>query len=143
MKSSRYLLLLPAVLAAVFSCTREPAHAPSIPKDAAIEKQIDRILSKMTLDDKVGQMLQINIDVLGGYTLKDGRPVWALDASKVDTMIANYRVGSFLNAPGMAGTPDLFAGRYPLPPADQRRRLLQYRGREDHGGSDGLREPRH
>ncbi len=106
MKSSRYLLLLPAVLAAVFSCTREPAHAPSIPKDAAIEKQIDRILSKMTLDDKVGQMLQINIDVLGGYTLKDGRPVWALDASKVDTMIANYRVGSFLNAPGMAGTPE-------------------------------------
>ena len=106
MKSTRYFLALFAVLAAAFSCNKAPVHAPSIPKDPTIEKQIDRILSKMTLDDKVGQMLQINIDVVGGYTFKDGRPTWALNEEKVDTMIANYRVGSFLNAPGMAGTPE-------------------------------------
>ena len=106
MKSARYFLSLCSVMALVLSCDRKPAHAPSIPKDAAVEKQIDRILSKMTLDDKVGQMLQINIDVLGGYTMVDGSPVWALNEEKVDTMIANYRVGSFLNAPGRAATPE-------------------------------------
>ena len=106
MKSLKYILCLLAVLAAVYSCDKKPAHAPSIPKDPDIARQIDRILSKMTLDDKVGQMLQINLDVLGGYTFKDGRPAWALDEAKVDTMIANYRVGSFLNAPGMALSPE-------------------------------------
>ena len=106
MKSLKYIFCLLAVLAAVYSCDKKPAHAPSIPKDPDIERQIDRILSKMTLDDKVGQMLQINLDVLGGYTFKDGRPAWALDEAKVDTMIANYRVGSFLNAPGMALSPE-------------------------------------
>ncbi|MBR5054811.1 MAG: beta-glucosidase, partial [Bacteroidales bacterium] len=106
MKSIRYFLSLLAVLAAAFSCSKAPVHAPSIPKDPAIEKQIDRILSGMTLDDKVGQMLQINIDVMGGYAFKDGRPAWGLSEEKVDTMIAKYRIGSFLNAPGMAGTPE-------------------------------------
>ena len=99
-----FLLALPVLLAA--ACSKPQAHSPSIPKDSDIERQIDRILSKMTLDDKVGQMLQINIDVLGGYTMVDGRPAWALNEEKVDTMIANYRVGSFLNAPGRAATPE-------------------------------------
>ena len=78
MKSIRYFLSLLVVLAAAFSCSKAPVHAPSIPKDPAIEKQIDRILSGMTLDDKVGQMLQINIDFMGGYSFKDGRPAWGL-----------------------------------------------------------------
>ena len=106
MKSFRFILSLLAILAVVSACNREPVHAPSIPKDPAIEKQVDRILSKMTLDDKVGQMLQINIDVMGGYAFNDGRPAWGLSEEKVDTMIAKYRIGSFLNAPGMAGTPE-------------------------------------
>ena len=42
MKSARYLLSLCAVMALALSCDRKPAHAPSIPKDAAVEKQIDR-----------------------------------------------------------------------------------------------------
>ena len=82
MKTPRTLLTLLAVLC-VAACTKAPVHSPSIPKDPAIEKQIDRIMSKMTLDDKVGQMLQINLDVLGGYAFKDGRAVWVLDEAKV------------------------------------------------------------
>ena len=109
MKTPRILILLLAVSCAA-ACTKSPVHSPSIPKDPAIEKQIDRILSKMTLDDKVGQMLQINLDVLGGYAFKDGGAVWVLDEAKVDTMIANYRVGSFLNVPGRAATPEDWRG---------------------------------
>ena len=105
MKPIRILLLALPILA-VAACSKPQAHSPSIPKDPDIERQIDRILSKMTLDDKVGQMLQLNIDVLGGYTLVNGSPAWALTEEKVDTVIANYRVGSFLNAPGRAATPE-------------------------------------
>jgi beta-glucosidase len=105
MKPIRILLLALPILA-VAACSKPQTHSPSIPKDPDIERQIDRILSKMTLDDKVGQMLQLNIDVLGGYTLVNGSPAWALNEEKVDTVIANYRVGSFLNAPGRAATPE-------------------------------------
>ena len=105
MKPIRILLLALPILA-VAACSKPQIHSPSIPKDPDIERQIDRILSKMTLDDKVGQMLQLNIDVLGGYTLVNGSPAWALNEEKVDTVIANYRVGSFLNAPGRAATPE-------------------------------------
>ena len=104
MRTHKLLLPLLAVLCAGVACTKSPVHEPSIPQDPAIEKQIDRILSKMTLDDKVGQMLQINIDVLGGYAMKDGAMAWVLDDAKVDQMIADYRVGSFLNVPGRAAT---------------------------------------
>ena len=104
MRTHKLLLPLLAVLCAGVACTKSPVHEPSIPQDPAIEKQIDLILSKMTLDDKVGQMLQINIDVLGGYAMKDGAMAWVLDDAKVDQMIADYRVGSFLNVPGRAAT---------------------------------------
>jgi len=38
---------------------------PLIPRDPAIEKKIDKIISKMTLVEKVGQMTQLEINVLG------------------------------------------------------------------------------
>ncbi len=38
---------------------------PVIPRDPAIEKKIDKIISKMTLVEKVGQMTQLEINVLG------------------------------------------------------------------------------
>ena len=55
------------VLTLLASCAgnNAPQHAPSIPRDAQIEKNIDQLLGRMTLDEKIGQMLQINLDVVG------------------------------------------------------------------------------
>ncbi|MDO4496336.1 MAG: glycoside hydrolase family 3 N-terminal domain-containing protein [Bacteroidales bacterium] len=39
--------------------------APAIPTDAQIEKNIQEWLKKMTLDEKVGQMLELNLDLMG------------------------------------------------------------------------------
>ncbi|MDD4501119.1 MAG: glycoside hydrolase family 3 N-terminal domain-containing protein, partial [Bacteroidales bacterium] len=39
-------------------------NIPVIPQDPEIEKQIDKILSKMTLTEKVGQMTQLDINLL-------------------------------------------------------------------------------
>ncbi len=73
------------------------AQRPAIPRDDDIETKIETTLRGMTLDDKVGQMLQLNLDLWGQYDAASGR--WLLDEAQLDTMIAKYRVGSLLNAP--------------------------------------------
>ena len=40
---------------------------PAIPKDPAIEAKIQKTLSKMSLDEKIGQMLELNLDIMGQY----------------------------------------------------------------------------
>lgn len=66
----------------------------AIPKDNAIEEKVERTLSKMTLDEKIGQMTELSIDVLGDW--KDGE--FFLDPVKLHEAIAVYKVGSVLNA---------------------------------------------
>ena len=68
----------------------------TIKKDKDIERKIEKTLSKMTLEEKIGQMTELAIDVLGD--MKDGQ--FVLDNEKLNTAIAQYKVGSFLNAPG-------------------------------------------
>ena len=104
MRFLRLTLCFAAVLAALFSCNRTPVHSPSIPRDSDVERQVDRILSGMTLEEKIGQMLQINIDVVGGYARTENGFAWDLDRAKVDSLVRVYKVGSFLNAPGRAAS---------------------------------------
>lgn len=66
---------------------------PAIPVDNAIEKRVHEIVSGMTLDDKVGQMCEINV----ANILYDGKP--EVDPAKLKAAIETYRVGSFLNVP--------------------------------------------
>lgn len=77
---------------------------PVIPADPAIEAAVEKTLSKMTLDEKIGQMTELSIDVLGSW--KDGE--FFLDPEKLHNAIAVYKVGSVLNAPGgpTAQTPE-------------------------------------
>ncbi|MCD8296709.1 MAG: glycoside hydrolase family 3 C-terminal domain-containing protein [Prevotella sp.] len=86
------------LLAAIVS-----AQQPAIKKDAVIEEKIENILSKMTLDDKVGQMLELNFDIFGKYDKSTGK--WVLDETKLDTIISKYRIGSILNAPNTQAWP--------------------------------------
>lgn len=69
---------------------------PAIPKDVGIEQKVDSVLSKMTLDEKIGQMTELSIDVLGEFVNDE----FILDEAKLHQAIAEYKVGSFLNAPG-------------------------------------------
>jgi beta-glucosidase len=80
--------------------TCEEAGA-AIARDAALEAKIESTLSKMTLDEKIGQMTELTLDVLGDW--KDGE--FVLDKEKLRNAIAKYKVGSILNVPGVALTP--------------------------------------
>ncbi len=91
----RKTILCIALLLAAAVCFAQQKRA--IPRDAQLEAKIENTLSKMTLDDKVGQMLELNLDIMGKYGL-DGK--WQLNETQLDTCISKHRVGSILNAPG-------------------------------------------
>lgn len=92
-KLNKILLLSCSFVAA--ACSKQAA-TPAIPQDSRIEEQVESVLAKMTLEEKVGQMTELAIDVLGEFV--DGE--FRLDEAKLREAIAVYKVGSFLNAPG-------------------------------------------
>ena len=87
------------VLTLVMACLAIVAQAqkPAIPRDAALEAKVEKTLAKMTLDEKIGQMLELNFDVMGKY---DATRKWQLNETMLDTLISKWKVGSILNAPG-------------------------------------------
>lgn len=97
-------LLLTAVAAAASVMS---AAAAALPADRDIEAAVEKTLARMTLDEKIGQMTELAIDVLGSW--KEGD--FFLDEDKVHEAIAVYKVGSVLNAPGSptAQTPEKWA----------------------------------
>lgn len=72
------------------------ANIPVIKSDAKIEAKVDQTLKKLTLEEKVGQMMEIVIDLLGG---NDKNGVFYIDEHKADSIFSHYKVGSILNAP--------------------------------------------
>ena len=67
---------------------------PAIPRDEQMEQKIEQLLRKMTLDEKVGQMCELNIDVI-----QQRGEGFRIDEAKLDSVITKYKVGSILNVP--------------------------------------------
>ena len=76
------------LLLAVFGLMTASAFAqkPAIPRDAALEAKIEKTLSKMTLDEKIGQMLELNLDVMGKMTVENAK----VDREKVRSVLQQY-----------------------------------------------------
>lgn len=89
-------LLLVSSIIGNAACLVQAATPAGLTKDANIEKKVEATLSRMTLDEKVGQMTELSIDVLG--SIVEGE--FKLDKEKVKNAIGKYKVGSVLNAPG-------------------------------------------
>ena len=89
--------LLSVFMGCVTLAFAQSAMKPAIPRDAAIEKKVEKTLAKMTHDEKIGQMLELNFDIMGAY---DANRVWTLTETVLDTCISKWKVGSILNAPG-------------------------------------------
>jgi beta-glucosidase len=74
---------------------------------AAIDKKVDALIAKMTLEEKVGQMTQATLDVLckGNNRFSSTTPL-TLDDAEMKKAFGQYHVGSVLNvAGGKAITP--------------------------------------
>ena len=58
------LLTIFSVCAAVVAVQAQNAK-PAIPRDAALEAKVEKTLAKMTLDEKIGQMLLYSSSTAG------------------------------------------------------------------------------
>ena len=94
----RKLLLLTMLMLVGLDAT---AQRPAIARDAALEKKVEKTLAKMTLDEKIGQMLELNLDIMGRRAPGGD---WQLNEAVLDTLLSKWKVGSILNAPGHALT---------------------------------------
>ena len=76
------LLTMMLVCAAVVA----QAQKPAIPRDANLEAKIEKTLAKMTLDEKIGQMLELNLDIIGKMTVENAK----VDREKVRSVLQQY-----------------------------------------------------
>lgn len=76
-------------------CTAS-ANIPVIKSDAKVEAKVDQTLKKLTLEEKVGQMMEVVIDLIGA---NDKNGVFYIDEQKADSIFTHYKIGSILNAP--------------------------------------------
>lgn len=95
----KFSLFLQAVCALFVAqpTVAQPTVKPAIPSDPKIEAHIQQWLEKMTLEEKVGQMCELTIDVITDFSKKDG--IFRVDEVKLTDIIHKYKVGSFLNVP--------------------------------------------
>lgn len=98
MKIVQTLLCATAVIIST-ACTPTPPP-PAIPIDKAMEEKVEATLSKMSLDEKIGQMAQLTLDIVtvGNNIFHTEFPL-RLDEAMVDTVLRKYKVGSILNTP--------------------------------------------
>lgn len=87
-----------AVLSA--GCRALDSVKPAIEKDGAIEARIEKTLKGMTLEEKAGQMIQINISVI--YDSKNH----CMIPEQLENVIGKYKVGSILNVDGACPSKD-------------------------------------
>ncbi|MCM1318461.1 MAG: glycoside hydrolase family 3 C-terminal domain-containing protein [Bacteroides sp.] len=84
------------------------AMSPAIPYDAEIEAKVQAQLAKMTTEEKIGQMTELAIDLFGRMNPATGK--FEMNPEAVDMIISKFKVGSILNAPGQALTPEEWYG---------------------------------
>lgn len=98
MKNFKKLALASVLCTGVCLTAGGQKPAPAIPSDPVIEAHIQEWLKKMTLEEKIGQMCEITIDVASDFeaSKKNG---FTLNPAMLDTVIGKYKVGSLLNVP--------------------------------------------
>lgn len=87
--------ILTAILFTLIGCSKSSSLTE---QEKITEQRIDSIMSQMTLEEKVGQMAQYTIDVIGKST-GNGSSVepFQFDKAKLDTVLRQYKAGSILN----------------------------------------------
>ena len=72
------------------------ANVPVIKSDPKIEAQVEQTLKKLTLEEKIGQMMELVSDLFGA---NDKNGVFHINEHKTDSILSRYKIGSILNAP--------------------------------------------
>lgn len=87
------ILLSISMLALAYTAS---ANVPVTKSDPKIEAQVEQTLKKLTLEEKIGQMMELVTDLFGA---NDKNGVFYIDEHKTDSILSRYKIGSILNAP--------------------------------------------
>lgn len=87
------ILLSISMLALAYTAS---ANVPVIKSNPKIEAQVEQTLKKLTLEEKIGQMMELVTDLFGA---NDKNGVFYIDEHKTDSVLSRYKIGSILNAP--------------------------------------------
>ena len=87
------ILLSISMLALAYTAS---ANVPVIKSDPKIEAQVEQTLKKLTLEEKIGQMMELVTDLFGA---NDKNGEFYIDEHKTDSILSFYMIGSILNAP--------------------------------------------
>ena len=82
MKRTFLTIIITCAFAGVWAQLRKPA----IPRDEKLEAKVEKTLSKMSLDEKIGQMLELNLDVMGKMSVENAK----VDRDKVRSVLQQY-----------------------------------------------------
>ncbi|MFI5157714.1 MAG: glycoside hydrolase family 3 N-terminal domain-containing protein [Sphingobacteriales bacterium] len=93
------IVLIAAIL---FCATYTNAQRKTAESD--IDKKVDALLAKMTIDEKIGQMTQLTLDVVLQSNNGKATEPTQIDADKIKEALQKYHVGSILNISGAAYT---------------------------------------
>ena len=74
------------LIAVACVATATQAQKPAIPRDADLEAKVEKTLTRMTLDEKIGQMLELNLDIIGKMTVENAK----VDREKVRSVLQQY-----------------------------------------------------
>ena len=87
------ILLSISMLALAYTAS---ANVPVIKSNPKIEAQVEQTMKKLTLEEKIGQMMELVTDLFGA---NDKNGVFYIDEHKTDSILSRYKIGSILNAP--------------------------------------------
>lgn len=91
-------------------------HLSCSQQQSSVDADVDKILSEMTLEQKVGQMAQITLDVIGnGETRHSSNVPFEIDSARIRKALVDYHIGSILNT----------TNNYALPP-EQWNQLISF-----------------
>lgn len=98
MKINKKTSVLASMSIILASCgAGQTSGSNAIPEDKAVEKKVESVLKKMTIEEKVGQMVQLTAGAFCTDNL--------VDTAKVRHLVKEYKIGSFLNTFGPTSRP--------------------------------------
>lgn len=103
MNRKRTLLIMLSIVVLTAMAQNRSSVSP-IPRNDKMEQKIESLLKKMTLDEKVGQMCELTIDLLQDRSAAQEKG-FQLSEPMLDSVITKYKVGSILNVPNGVAQP--------------------------------------
>jgi len=89
------LILIAGLMFALSACNPTSNTTSNNPNEALYGKKVDELMAKMTMKEKVGQMIQLDSAF---FKVKDGKPE-DFDKALLQKAIVDYGIGSVLFAP--------------------------------------------